>query len=68
MAECQTTFIRIAEFAYIKIMPQRTPTVQWHLFMVRIILPTALTGILFLAGIFLLAKTNKKNGAVVFKK
>jgi PAS domain S-box-containing protein len=34
-------------------MPQRTPTAQWHLFMVRIILPTALTLMLFLAGIFL---------------
>ena len=48
-------------------MPQRTPTVQWHLFMVRIILPTTLTGILFLAGIFLLAKTNKKMGLLYLK-
>ncbi len=34
-------------------MPARTPTVQWRLFMVRIILPTALTVMLFLSGIFL---------------
>ena len=34
-------------------MPARAPTVQRHLFMVRILLPTALTILLFLAGIFL---------------